>query len=133
MNEDASRCYKCGSEQHRTAHCTQAPPADAPSGMFPFATCFICKQNGHLARSCPDNPRGLYPEGGGCRTCGSVEHFVRDCPLRLRLLLPCAEPTLPRQHAGGSADALDAALGSDAPPPPPPDDAGRPRHRVVRF
>ena len=26
-----------------------------------------------------DNPRGLYPKGGGCRFCGSVEHLKNDC------------------------------------------------------
>ena len=30
---------------------------------FPFAKCFICQEMGHLARSCPENPRGLYPQG----------------------------------------------------------------------
>lgn len=42
--------------------------------------CFICKQEGHLAKACPDNPKGLYPKGGGCIFCGSVEHLKRDCP-----------------------------------------------------
>ena len=32
-----------------------------------------------MAKSCPDNPRGLYPKGGGCRFCGSVEHLKADC------------------------------------------------------
>ena len=32
-------------------------------GSFPFAKCFICQEMGHLARSCPENPRGLYPQG----------------------------------------------------------------------
>jgi hypothetical protein len=32
-------------------------------GAFPFAKCFICQEMGHLARSCPENPRGLYPQG----------------------------------------------------------------------
>lgn len=32
-------------------------------GQFPFAKCFICGEVGHLSRSCPDNPRGLYPNG----------------------------------------------------------------------
>ncbi len=51
-------------------------------GGFPFATCFICKERGHLTRSCPDNPRGLYPQGGGCKQCGSVEHLSANCPER---------------------------------------------------
>jgi hypothetical protein len=51
---------------------------------YEFATCFICKQSGHLAKACPDNPRGLYPKGGGCRFCGSVEHLKNDCPRKIQ-------------------------------------------------
>ena len=29
---------------------------------YNFATCFICKQVGHLSKACPDNPKGLYPQ-----------------------------------------------------------------------
>lgn len=29
---------------------------------------------------CPDNPRGLYPNGGACKHCSSVEHYAKDCP-----------------------------------------------------
>ena len=46
---------------------------------YRFAVCFICKEVGHLAKSCPDNPKGLYPKGGGCKFCGSVEHLKADC------------------------------------------------------
>merc|ERR1712236_88882 len=35
------------------------------------------------AKTCPDNPRGLYPKGGGCVFCGSVEHLKRDCPRKV--------------------------------------------------
>ena len=31
-------------------------------------------------QACPDNPKGLYPKGGGCRFCGSVEHLKSECP-----------------------------------------------------
>ena len=36
-----------------------------------------------MAKACPDNPKGLYPNGGGCVFCGSVEHLKRDCPRKL--------------------------------------------------
>ena len=32
-----------------------------------------------MAKSCPDNPKGMYPKGGGCKFCGSVEHLKSDC------------------------------------------------------
>ncbi|XP_074651223.1 zinc finger CCHC domain-containing protein 9-like [Tubulanus polymorphus] len=69
-------CFKCGSTEHAVAKCR----VKVPAGTFPFAKCFICKEQGHLSNQCPDNPRGLYPKGGSCKTCGSVEHFNRDCP-----------------------------------------------------
>jgi zinc finger CCHC domain-containing protein 9 len=31
---------------------------------------------------CPDNPKGLFPNGGACKFCSSVEHYARDCPER---------------------------------------------------
>lgn len=69
-------CFKCGSTEHNVHNCTKK------IDDMPFAMCFICKQKGHLSSKCPDNPRGLYPEGGGCKFCGSVEHYRRDCPER---------------------------------------------------
>jgi hypothetical protein len=35
---------------------------------------------GHIARQCPDNPKGLYPNGGNCKLCGDVTHLRKDCP-----------------------------------------------------
>lgn len=68
-------CYKCGSTEHSHLQCRVA------SGQtYKFATCFICKEEGHIAKQCPDNPRGLYPDGGGCKLCGDVTHFKKDCP-----------------------------------------------------
>ncbi|XP_077203625.1 zinc finger CCHC domain-containing protein 9 [Paroedura picta] len=71
-------CYRCGSTEHEIKKCKVK--IDPALGEFPYAKCFICGEMGHLSRSCPDNPKGLYAEGGSCRVCGSVEHFKKDCP-----------------------------------------------------
>ncbi|KAL8203685.1 UNVERIFIED_CONTAM: Zinc finger CCHC domain-containing protein 9 [Gekko kuhli] len=71
-------CYRCGSTEHEIKKCKVK--LDPALGEFPYAKCFICGEMGHLSRSCPDNPKGLYAEGGSCRICGSVEHFKKDCP-----------------------------------------------------
>lgn len=46
---------------------------------LPYSTCFICKQRGHLVGQCPENERGIYPNGGCCKFCGSVRHLAKDC------------------------------------------------------
>uniref|UniRef100_A0A0E9Q864 CCHC-type domain-containing protein n=1 Tax=Anguilla anguilla TaxID=7936 RepID=A0A0E9Q864_ANGAN len=71
-------CYRCGSTEHEIHKCKAK--VDPAVGDYPYAKCFICSQAGHLSRSCPDNPKGLYAAGGCCRVCGSVEHFQKDCP-----------------------------------------------------
>ncbi|XP_029025122.1 zinc finger CCHC domain-containing protein 9 [Betta splendens] len=71
-------CYRCGSTEHEIHKCKAK--VDPALGDYPYAKCFICEQTGHLSRSCPDNPKGLYAQGGCCRVCGSVEHFQKDCP-----------------------------------------------------
>ncbi|CAH1406325.1 unnamed protein product [Nezara viridula] len=68
-------CYKCGSTEHTHYQC-KVNTGDS----YKFATCFVCKQEGHISKQCPDNPRGVYPSGGGCRLCGDVTHFRRECP-----------------------------------------------------
>ncbi|XP_041982383.1 zinc finger CCHC domain-containing protein 9-like [Aricia agestis] len=67
-------CFKCGSTEHRQFECKVQRDKE-----FRFATCFICKESGHIARQCPDNPKGLYPNGGCCKLCGDVTHLKKDC------------------------------------------------------
>jgi zinc finger CCHC domain-containing protein 9 len=89
-------CYYCGTTEHTgldqcqeykarlkdLKNLQRQNPQSAPKNIFlPFAECFICKQKGHLQGLCPENPKGLYPNGGGCRFCSSVRHFAVDCPL----------------------------------------------------
>ncbi|KAJ8923454.1 hypothetical protein NQ315_002013 [Exocentrus adspersus] len=68
-------CFKCGSTEHTHFECKVVRSQD-----FKFATCFICNEQGHIARQCPDNARGLYPKGGACNVCGDVTHLKKDCP-----------------------------------------------------
>ena len=46
-------------------------------------SCFICGKKDHRALQCPDNPRGMYPDGGGCKFCGDVTHLYMACPKKL--------------------------------------------------
>ncbi|KFU85744.1 Zinc finger CCHC domain-containing protein 9, partial [Chaetura pelagica] len=91
-------CYRCGSTEHDISQCKAK--VDPAVGPFPYAKCFICGEMGHLSRSCPDNPKGLYAEGGGCRLCGSVEHFRKDCPEKQNI----DQVTVGRWAVGMSAD-----------------------------
>ena len=31
-------------------------------GGTKFASCFVCKQQGHLSKDCPENKHGIYPK-----------------------------------------------------------------------
>lgn len=99
MTEEGSGiCFKCGSTEHSLNQCRMK------GEMLAYAKCFICKENGHLAKQCPDNPRGLYPNGGCCRECGSVEHYRKDCP-ELQQRLADEDVTVERLDPLESADA----------------------------
>merc|ERR1711874_725867 len=80
LKPNSGLCFKCGALDHTSKECKSKLKGE---NAFRFAVCFICKEQGHLAKACPDNPKGLYPNGGGCVFCGSVEHLKRDCPRKV--------------------------------------------------
>lgn len=55
--------FRCGSTEHKLQECRNA----GNNKQLEFARCFICDEGGHLSSQCPDNPMGLYPNGGACR------------------------------------------------------------------
>lgn len=77
-------CFKCGSSEHQSSSCTSTstavPTSGAPVSDYSYATCFICRQRGHISKECPRNTRGLYPDGGGCTLCDSNQHLIKNCP-----------------------------------------------------
>ncbi|KAJ3273442.1 hypothetical protein HDV01_004512 [Terramyces sp. JEL0728] len=76
LSELGNICFRCGSLEHTLAKCDKKPD---PKNPLPYSTCFICKQSGHLVGQCPENDRGIYPNGGCCKFCGSVRHLAKDC------------------------------------------------------
>lgn len=103
-------CYRCGSTEHSLAKCKRPEPRVGPD--LPFATCFICGEKGHLASKCKLNKgRGIYPNGGCCKLCQSVDHLAKDCHLRTNAsgvnTISNAAIAMGGQHGNGGADEDD--------------------------
>lgn len=74
LNNGVGVCYNCGSANHKIYHCKKS------SNTMEYATCFICNERGHISRDCTQNSRGVYPKGGCCKKCSSINHLIKDCP-----------------------------------------------------
>lgn len=93
-----SICYKCGKSNHSLKHCPlltkeEKQQAEQNNGKLnyhkmnlPFATCFICKHQGHLSSQCQLNTHGIYVNaatgGGCCKFCGKNDHLFIHCTER---------------------------------------------------
>ena len=82
-------CYKCGSTEHRIQLCPKLKSFNLKPGTridfgtlgdLPYASCYVCNKQGHLAGNCPESTKGMYPQGGSCRECGSINHLAQHCP-----------------------------------------------------
>ncbi|RCN44624.1 zinc knuckle [Ancylostoma caninum] len=95
---------------------------------FPFATCFVCGQQGHLSRDCEKNANGIYPDGGGCNVCGSTRHLKRDCPE----LAAQKQKKDERKVTIRTMSAMSSADADDIPDEEPKEERKKPK-KVVRF
>eukprot|EP01038_Epipyxis_sp_PR26KG_P016253 gene16253-22132_t len=77
-------CFNCGSKEHTLKSCLEPKIRNTFTNkiLLKYANCFICKQDGHIARDCQENANGLYPMGGCCHICLQKTHLARDCPDR---------------------------------------------------
>mmetsp|Transcript_11782 Transcript_11782/g.35772 ORF Transcript_11782/g.35772 Transcript_11782/m.35772 type:complete len:259 (-) Transcript_11782:105-881(-) len=71
-------CFNCGSNEHSLGGCSKA----VDMRNLPYASCFLCKQQGHITRFCPNNENGIFKNGGACHVCGEKTHLSKDCPER---------------------------------------------------
>ena len=76
-------CFNCRKSGHGVQDCPEK--THGMDKNLKSRVCFICGSKDHRALQCPSNPRGLYPDGGGCKFCGDVTHLYMACPKKLGL------------------------------------------------
>lgn len=108
-------CYICGATGHTSKICREASAkkgTQSSGSLYKFATCFVCSAVGHISAECPQNDRGMYPNGGSCKFCGSVRHLAKDCkPLQKGVPADgSVVGTTSNQDASVSGDVDDALL-----------------------
>ncbi|KAJ1881847.1 hypothetical protein LPJ66_011247, partial [Kickxella alabastrina] len=125
-------CYRCGSGDHTTKDCKKK------GNSFSFATCFVCGGQGHLASACQKNEKGLYPNGGSCKYCGSTQHLVKDCKPTRNKDLEATIGTIDAEQGGDDDDVFVALkmqqedkIKQDAVPKVPA--VKKPKRVVARF
>jgi len=74
-------CFNCRKSGHGVQDCPEK--THGMDKNLKSRVCFICGSKDHRALQCPSNPRGLYPDGGGCKFCGDVTHLYMACPKKL--------------------------------------------------
>lgn len=99
VKQETGICFKCGSDTHTSFRCPNKVQG------YPFAKCFICKEQGHITRDCPKNERGVYPKGGRCNLCGNVNHLRKDCPSLMKQTTEEPSITLHTINKVASVDA----------------------------
>ena len=51
-------------------------PSNNPNFRTSFPTCNFCEKKGHEEKNC-------WRKAGKCLVCGSLEHFMQQCPQKL--------------------------------------------------
>ncbi|TPX51408.1 hypothetical protein SeLEV6574_g00318 [Synchytrium endobioticum] len=128
---EAGICFRCGSDQHPLNAC---PKPNNPQNPYPFATCYVCKETGHISAQCPSNAKGVYVKGGGCRYCASVRHRAKDCDAKKKNKggLPEEENVAVVEEGQGGDDLGDDPVYT-APAAQKSKEDKKPRKRTVKF